>query len=371
MAASRLNPAAASRLTVDVERAYRRGPTIRAAFELDLDEARTLVLFGPSGSGKTTILRCLAGLERPDLGRITVRGEPWVDVAAGIRVPPQARRIGYLPQGFALFPHLTVRGNLEYGMRGTAADRAARLEELVAILGLAGLEDRRPGALSGGQQQRVALGRAIARDPVLLLLDEPLASLDAPTREAVRVELHALLARLGTPTILVTHDRTEALVLGDRIGVLVDGSLRQVGPVDEVFSRPADPEVAAAVGVETIVHAVVEEATDGVATVRVGGARLTAVSDLDPGSAVLVTIRPEDVLVVTADHDVRGLSARNHLTGRVTALEPLGAVVRVRVDCGFPLAALVTRQAADELGLEPGAAVAALVKAPSVHLIPV
>lgn len=362
---------AARGLTVDVERAYRRGPTIRAAFELDLDEAQTLVLFGPSGSGKTTILRCLAGLERPDQGRIEVRGVPWVDVATGVRVPPQARRVGYLPQGFALFPHLTVRQNLAYGMDGQAAGRAARLEELVAILGLAGLEDRRPGALSGGQQQRVALGRAIARDPVLLLLDEPFASLDAPTREAVRVELHALLRRLGTPTILVTHDRTEALVLGDRIGVMVDGRLRQVGPVDEVFSRPADPDVAAATGVETIVHAVVEEAADGVATVRIGEARLTAVADLAAGTEVLVTIRPEDVLVVTAEHDLRGLSARNHLAGTVTALERLGAVVRVRLDCGFPLVALVTRQAADELGLAPGSAVSALVKAPSVHLIPV
>jgi molybdate transport system ATP-binding protein len=369
---------APDRLTVDVERRYRRGPTITAAFELDLAAAETLVLFGPSGSGKTTILRCLAGLERPDRGRIVVGGAIWADVDARIDVPPQRRRVGYLPQGFALFPHLTVRQNLAYGADSSVADgtareardaRAARIDELIALLGLSGLEDRRPGALSGGQQQRVALGRAVARDPVLLLLDEPLAALDTPTRESLRLELRGLLGRLGTPAIVVTHDRTEALVLGDRTAVLVDGQLRQIGPTEEVFNKPADANVAHATGVETVVHGTVERVGDGIATVRIGEAEVTAVADVQPGETVLVSIRPEDVLLVAAGHDLAGLSARTHLPGTVRASQRLGALVRVDIDCGFPLVALVTRQANEELDLRPGQPVSALVKAPSVHII--
>jgi molybdate transport system ATP-binding protein len=360
---------AAGELTVDIERRYRGGPVIAATFTLELDSAETLVLFGPSGSGKTTILRCLAGLERPDRGRIVVRGERWADVEMGVHAAPQSRRIGYLPQGFALFPHLTVRENLAYGMSEGGRERIARLDELIALLGLDGLGGRRPSQLSGGQQQRVALGRALARRPVLLLLDEPLAALDAPTRESLRLELRDLLTRLGMPAIVVTHDRTEALVLGDRVAVMIDGSVRQVGTVEEVFDRPADAEVAAITGVETVVHGTVETAAEGMAVVRVGGATVTAVADAREGDTVLVSIRPEDVLVVAADHDLAGVSARTHLRGRISSIEPLGALVRVRIDCGFPLVALVTRQASEELGLRDDLPVSAIVKAPSVHLI--
>ncbi|MEX1173148.1 MAG: ABC transporter ATP-binding protein [Chloroflexota bacterium] len=360
-----------SGLTLDVERRYRRGQTIEAAFDLDLAAAETLVLFGPSGSGKTTILRCLAGLERPDRGRIVVGGRPWVDVQAGVHVSPQRRRVGYLPQGFALFPHLTVRQNLAYGMDGPPAARAARLDELVTILGLTGLEERRPGAISGGQQQRVALGRAIARDPVLLLLDEPLAALDLPTREGLRLELRGLLRRLQTPAVVVTHDRTEALVLGDRIAVLIDGRIRQTGKPDDVFNRPADAEVAAATGVETIARGRVETVDDGLVTVRVGDARLAALADVAVGQEVVVSIRPEDVLIVPVEEDLSFVSARNHLVGTLLAVDPLGPLVRLQLDCGFPLVAYVTRQAREELGIEAGQRLAAMIKAPSVHVIPI
>ncbi|CAN5631481.1 ATP-binding cassette domain-containing protein [soil metagenome] len=361
----------ASGLTLDVERRYRRGPTIQAAFDLDLAAAETLVLFGPSGSGKTTVLRCLAGLERPDHGRIVVGGRPWVDVQARVHVPPQRRRVGYLPQGFALFPHLTVRQNLAYGMDGPSAARAVRLDELVTILGLTGLEERRPGAISGGQQQRVALGRAIARDPVLLLLDEPLAALDLPTREGLRLELRGLLRRLQTPAVVVTHDRTEALFLGDRIAVLIDGRIRQMGLPDDVFNRPADAEVAAANGVETIARGRVEAVDDGIVTVRVGDARLAAVADVAVGQEVVVSIRPEDVLIVPVEEDLSSVSARNHLIGTLLAVDPLGPLVRLQLDCGFPLVAYVTRQAHEELGIAAGQRLAAMIKAPSVHVIPV
>jgi len=358
-------------LNVELERRYRHGPTITAGFELDLGAPGTLVLFGPSGSGKTTILRCLAGLERPDRGRLTVGPERWFDADAGVDVPPQRRRVGYLPQGFALFPHLDVRANIGFGVGdGTRHERAARVAELVHLLRLDGLEQRRPGQLSGGQQQRVALARALARRPRLLLLDEPLSALDAPTREALRGELRRLLVAGGVPAILVTHDRSEALVLGDRVAVMADGAVRQIGPTLEVFDRPADETVARIVGVETVVPATVLSAADGLARLRVGEAELVALGDWPGGAGVLVSIRAEDVIVVNEGPDAPGgLSARNRLHGRVVAIEPAGPLVRVRIDCGFPLVAAVTRPAIEELGLRDGLPVAAIVKAPAVHVI--
>jgi molybdate transport system ATP-binding protein len=359
-------------LSVDLERRFVRGPTITARFELDLDAGEVLALFGPSGAGKTTILRCLAGLERPDRGTIVAAGRTWVDAAQGTFIAPQARRIGYLPQGSALFPHLSVADNVAFGVEGCAApERDDQVRVLIEILGLQGLERRRPAELSGGQARRVALARALARRPLLLLLDEPLSALDAPTREELRLELRTQFARFGTPTVLVTHDRTEALVLAERVAVIVEGAVRQVGPTADVFARPVDPAVARIVGVDTLVPGTVRAARDGLATVEVGGRELRAVSDLGPGSAVLVSLRPEDVLLVPAGHQLDGLSARNRLPGRIVSVEPLGALVRVGLDVGFPLRALVTRQAFDELGAGPGQELVALVKAPAVHLIAV
>jgi molybdate transport system ATP-binding protein len=357
------------RLSVAIERRYRGGPAIAAAFELDLDAGETLVLFGPSGSGKTTVLRCVAGLDRPTAGTITARGTAWVDVAAGRYLRPQARSVGYVPQGSALFPHLSVRDNLGFALTGPAVSRGRRTAELAELLGLDGLEDHRAATLSGGERQRVALGRALGRDPQVLLLDEPLAALDTPTRESLRLELHRILATLRIPALLVTHDRAEALVLGDRVAVLVDGRVRQVGRAADVFNRPADATVARVTGVETVLDGRVEAAGDGLVAVRVGAGRLTAVSDAPRGEAVVVTVRPEDVLLVAAGTEAGGYSARNGLRGIVRRIEPLGALVRIEIDCGFPLVALVTRLAFEELDIRPGAEIGALVKAPSVHVI--
>jgi molybdate transport system ATP-binding protein len=358
-------------LRVELERRFRRGPTIAAAFELDLAAAQTLVLFGPSGSGKTTILRCLAGLEHPDRGRVVAREEIWFDAAAKIDVPPQRRRVGYLPQGFALFPHLDVRANIGFGIDdGSGRERASRVDELVRLLRLDGLERRRPGRLSGGQQQRVALARALARKPRLLLLDEPLSALDTPTREALRGELRQLLVAGGVPAIVVTHDRSEALVLGDRVAVMADGVVRQIGSMLEVFDRPADETVARIVGVETVVPGTVIGASEGLVRLRVGEAELVALGDWPAGTAVLVSIRAEDVIVLRETPGAVGtISARNRLPGRVVSIEPTGSLIRVRIDCGFPLVAAVTRPALEELGLRPGLSVVTLVKAPAVHII--
>ncbi|MCE7938341.1 MAG: ABC transporter ATP-binding protein [Chloroflexi bacterium CFX6] len=362
---------ASSDLAVAIERRHRGGPTIVADLALDLAAGRILVLFGPSGSGKTTVLRCVAGLERPDRGRIVVHGEVWADTAAGVHRPPQRRRVGYLPQGLGLFPHLDVRSNIAFGMAdGGAAHRAARVAELIGRFQLEGTEDRRPGQLSGGQQQRVALARALARDPRLLLLDEPLSALDGPLRARLRRELRQLLRACGIPAIVVTHDRAEALYLGDHAAVMVDGAVRQCGPVLEVFDRPANADVARIVGHETVVPGTVIGAADGLARVRVGSVEITALGEAWTGAEVLVSIRAEDVLLVRglSDH-VRDISARNVLPARVASLEPVGAMVQVVLDCGFPLVAAVTRSAVDDLRLAPGAPVAAVLKVTAVHLI--
>lgn len=377
-------------LQVDICRAFPGGPTIQAAFDLDTAAGETLVLFGPSGSGKTTVLRCLAGLDRPDSGRIVLGDAVWFESSTGRWLPPQQRRVGYLPQGLALFPHLDVEGNIGFG--AAALDRRARrarVRELVERFGLGGLERRRPDELSGGQRQRVALARALAASPRLLLLDEPLSALDAPTRERLRVELRELLTATGVGAIVVTHDRTEALVLGDRIGVLVAGALRQVGPSVEVFDRPADEAVARVTGVETVLSGTVVEAAEGLVTVEVGGVRLVVVApqaegssagDLPagpaPGERVLLTIRAEDVALGGLDdgggrrRGLVGTSARNRLTGRVVGLEPHGPVVRVAVDVGgVRFVAAVTRPAVADLGLAPGRPVEADVKATAIGCI--
>ncbi len=349
---------------------YAKGPAISAELALATEGFAVTVLFGPSGAGKTTILRCLAGLERPESGTIRFGDAIWLDAATGVSLPPQARRIAFLFQEYALFPHLTVERNVAYGIRGSRSERQAATGRLVSTLGLDGLESRYPAELSGGQRQRVALARALATEPRLLLLDEPLSALDAPSRASLRRELRSLLARLAVPTLLVTHDRVEALALGDRIVVVAGGRVVQTGPVHEVFSRPADLAVAEIVGVETVVPGRVlgSAAAQGLLSVEVGAAKLLV---SDPGRVsgeVMVSIRAEEVLLERGQASLA--SARNHLPGLVSDLHPEGMLVRVTVDCGFPLAALITRPACEELALGPGQPVTCVVKATSVHLIP-
>ncbi len=209
--------------------------TTRAVDGVDLDVAdgELLVLVGPSGSGKTTLLRLIAGLDTPAAGTIRLGGEDLVGV------PPHERNVALVFQHLALYSHLTVRENLEFGRKGTE-----RTNEVAELLGIGQLLDRYPAELSGGEQQRVALGRAIVRQPAVLLMDEPLSSLDAPVRRGLRRELKRLQRQLGVPTIYVTHDPVEALILGDRIAVIDRGQLVQIGRPGEVCARPANPFVA-------------------------------------------------------------------------------------------------------------------------------
>lgn len=359
----------AAEMIVDITKSFPGRLTVDVRFTQALEPPTVLILFGPSGGGKTTVLRCLAGLEWPERGLIKFREDTWLDTAAGVRLPPQRRALGYMPQDYALFPTHSVAGNIAFGLGSLASvQRQARVAEVLALLQLQGIEDLRPGQLSGGQQQRVALARAIARRPRLLLLDEPLSALDVPTRSSLRGELRGLLKQLAIPSVVVTHDWEEALALGDQMAVISEGRVVQVGAPQDVFSRPLNAEVARVVGVETVVQGRIIESSNGLATVEVAGAKLVAIAVEESGPEVFVCIRAEDVVLETVG--VGTTSARNHLTGTVREVNLMGALVRVTIDCGFALSAIVTRSALEDLHLESGSPVVAAVKAGAVHLVP-
>jgi molybdate transport system ATP-binding protein len=358
----------ADRLIASFVRRHSATVSIRAELELDGDSERVMILFGPSGSGKTTILRCLAGLDKPQEGFIRFGNDTWFDAEAGINQPPQQRHLAYVPQDYSLFPHLTVAQNIRFGMNASVANLHGRVEAILRKVHLDGKAERLPVELSGGERQRVALARALAREPRLVLLDEPLAALDLPLREPMRQELRKFLRSIEVPSVVVTHDRVDALTLGDRMAVLTEGAIRQVGSVHDVFSRPADVAVAASVGVETVAPGEIVELQGGLAIVRIGTARILAAQPLGAAQSVFVCIRAEDVTLESSRRDA--VSARNQLDGRVAAIQSEGALVRVTVDCGFSLAALITRSACDELHLAEGSSVVAAVKATAVHLVP-
>jgi molybdate transport system ATP-binding protein len=274
------------------------------------------VLFGPSGAGKSLTLQCLAGLMRPDEGRITVDEHVLFDSVSGANLPPQRRRVGYVFQGFALFPHLTVAGNVAFGLRDRPrAERESRAAEVLARLGLETLAHRYPGELSGGQRQRVALGRALAPDPALLLLDEPLSALDLPLRRALRDELRTVLAQWGKAAVVVTHDVTEAYRLGDHIVVYEEGRVIQSAPRAELLWQPASQAVARIMGLANVVQGIVLKATPDRIQLRWRGQTLEAVNSPlrsylpAPDRPLAFFIRPEYVRLIRKD---RGLADPVH-----------------------------------------------------------
>ena len=330
------------------------------AFDLELTLAvgdETLALVGPSGAGKSTLRRAVAGLERPDRGRIALDGEVWLDTDRGVDVPPERRSVGLVFQEYALFPHLSVRRNVAFGGASTA-----EVDEFLERFGIAALAAARPDAISGGERQRVALARALARRPRVLLLDEPLSALDAHTRSAVRGELRGLLAGLGLPVVLVTHDFEDAATLADRVGVLVEGRLLQLGTPAELVAAPVDPFVARFTGANLV---------RGTSTGPSGG--LTEVV-LDVGGTmwstdalrgrVAIAVHPWEIsLSRTAPDD----SAVNHLRAPIASITSLGNRARVAVG---PLVAEVTAGSVERLGLREGDVVVASFKATAARLVP-
>jgi molybdate transport system ATP-binding protein len=300
------------------------------------------VLFGPSGAGKTLTLQALAGLVRPDAGRIVVGDTVFFDSTAGVDLVPQRRRIGYVFQGYALFPHLTVADNVGFGLRDRSrAERVRRTREVIERLGLGGLEARAPRELSGGQRQRVALGRALAIDPALLLLDEPLSALDAPLRRALGDELRETLSGWGTAAVVVTHDFTEAYRLGDRIVVYEDGRVIQSAPRSELLWQPASEAVAHIIGIRNVLHGLVLKAAPDRIQVQWRGQVLEAVNSPTraylppPGAPIAFFVRPEYVRLIRKD---RGAPDPGHhmnlMSGRIVGEADLGTTwtLRFRLD---------------------------------------
>jgi len=347
-------------LAVDLE-ARRGGFTLQAAFDAEAGERLGVV--GPNGSGKSTLLRAIAGLEPIARGRIALDGETLADGTTDLS--PQERRIGVVFQNHRLFRHLSARDNVAFGprSRGLSRDRArARADEWLARLDCVHLRDRRPDDLSGGESQRIALARALAQEPRALLLDEPTSALDAGARLEVRAELVRHLADLDIPTVLVTHDPVEALVMADRLVVLEEGRVVQAGAPREVAQRPLTPYVASLLGLNLYRGRPVSD------RVELDGGGVLVPRATPAAERVLVTVPPAAISVHLRE-PVES-SPRNAWRGRIVALEQGPSQVRLRVS-GPPEALVdVTLSAVAELGLRPGLEVWLSVKASETDCYP-
>jgi len=329
-------------------------------------------LFGRSGAGKTSLVNMLGGLLRPDRGHIRLDGRVLFDAEAGIDLPPERRRLGYVFQDARLFPHLTVAANLRYGTPRGARDEgrhdSVEFDAVVEVLGLAALLQRRPATLSGGERQRVAIGRALLAAPELVLMDEPLASLDMPRRREILPFVEAMHERFAVPVVYVTHNMGEIVRLADQLALISDGHVVAAGPVEEVTLRldMADVFGRQDSGAVVRAHIVGHDETDQLSRLALDGAELW-VPHLDGpvGAPLRLRIRARDVSL--ALQPPAQTSVLNVLAGRVAEIGPQdGPQVDVLVDCGVRLWARITRRSLRELGLAPGRPVYALIKSVSV-----
>ncbi|HEX4518246.1 MAG TPA: ABC transporter ATP-binding protein [Gaiellaceae bacterium] len=314
----------------------------------------TVALVGPSGAGKTSVLRSVAGLVRPTKGRIALDGDIWFDSSAGVFLQPDERRVGLVFQEYALFPHMNVRQNVAYAGK-------ARVDEYLERFRISHLEKARPDELSGGERQRVALARALARDPGVLLLDEPLSALDAHTKVAVRGELQELLREFGLPTLLVTHDYEDAAALADQVGVIVDGELRQLATPQEMVSHPADGFVAAFTGAN-LLHGIARPGKDGLTEIVLESGETIYSSDLGSGRIEAV-VYPWEISVSREHH---ANSAQNVIQGEIRSISHVGNRVRVRVG---PVTAELTASSSERLHLAVGQQAVASFKATGTRLV--
>jgi molybdate transport system ATP-binding protein len=358
---------------LSVELAARVG-AVELELALEVPAGSCLALAGPSGAGKTSVLRIVAGLLAPQHGRIVCDGSVWLDRARGIDVAPERRGCGYVFQDYALFGHLSAWRNVAYGLR--AIPRAQRRAQALALLerfGAGALADARPGRLSGGERQRVALARALAARPRALLLDEPLAALDARSRAHAGRELAGLLRELDVPAVLVTHDFAEAALLGDDVAVLDGGRIVQRGTPSALAAAPVSAFVADFTGA-VVLTGRVASAPDAI----IAAPALTVVA-LDGGGTVVTTapgegdvavaVHPWEIAIAPADSPPVG-SAHNRLDVEVVSVTAIGNRVRLGLAAPQPLAAEITRDSAQRLALAPGVRVVASWKAAATRLMP-
>ena len=331
------------------------------------------ILFGASGAGKTTLLDCLSGLLEPDAGHIALRGRVLFDKAAGVNLPTRKRSLGYVFQDLALFPHLTVEANVRYGLaKIPGKEQVRRTAAILESLRALHLRARYPGEISGGERQRVALARALVTDPDLLLLDEPLGGLDAPTKSAIVDDLRAWNRAHQIPILYVTHDRGEVFALGERAVVLEAGRLIAQGTPHDVLNAPRQEAVAQLAGFENIFDATLDATHEaqGTMTCRLAGTAVTLevpLSRVAPGGTARVAVRAGDILLATSrPHDI---SARNIIPGVVLTLEQRDFMITAQVDCGVRFEVHLTPGARDSLQLHPGREVWLVLKTHSCQLV--
>ncbi len=346
------------------------GRTVVDIEHLAVTSGEILVLLGPSGSGKSVFLRILNLLEPPTAGAVRFAGRE-VQALQGKERVEVSRRMAMMFQDPLLFRGL-VEENVGYGLRVRRVDpeqRDMRVREILDVVGLGELAAQQVSTLSGGEAQRVALARALVIQPEVLLMDEPFASLDAPTRRSLQMEVRNILRGRRMTAVFVTHDQEEAARLGDRILVLDRGRIVQEGSPRDIFYRPETEFVAGFVGFDNIYDGEVLSSESGLARIAVEGVEIEAISDIEPGAGVKVGIRPEDVTLAPATEVEAPTSSRNSFTGKVTDVELRGPVARVTVACPFPLVSLITRRSLEELGIDVGAEVGVRFKATAVVVI--
>lgn len=335
-----------------------------------------LALAGPSGAGKTTVLRAIAGLHRPQAGRIDCAGQCWLDTSTGVELPTRRRPVGMVFQSYALFPHLSALENLTEAMPVRVADRRARALELLERVNLGGLEHRLPRELSGGQQQRVAVARALAREPAVLLLDEPFSAVDKTTRERLYGELAVLRQSLSVPIVLVTHDLDEAMLLADRMALLAHGRILQDGPPGQVMRHPVSVEVARLTGLRNIFRGRVLRHDVGENTTWIDWEGLPVATrhqpDFAPGTAIAWTIPADRVLLLIPGRPVPPGDTR--FEARVTRIVALGALLHVTVQPfdrpGLPLTLTASRHVMERQPVRIGEDLPLRLRGDSIQLMP-
>ncbi|MGA2074614.1 MAG: ATP-binding cassette domain-containing protein [Terriglobia bacterium] len=359
-------------LRVDLKKQFKTNGRVTFALHVNFSvEQGIAVLFGPSGSGKTTILRSIAGIEVPDEGHIELSNQVYFDSAAGINLPMQKRRIGFVFQDYLLFPHLTALENVGYGIKSSnRTERRYRAGQILKLLGIAGVGDRYPRQLSGGEQQRVALARALASDPAVVLLDEPLSALDVSTRLRLLEEIVDVQRKSAIPFVYVTHSPADAVRAGDSALILDSGRIIQEGKPSEVFNAPRSSAVSRAVGSENILVGKIADHSEheGISIVDCGPCRLVIpFCSLPKNASITIGIRSDDIIV--SREPIGQTSARNMLEGSVTNVIHDGPEIDLLTSCGVDLKVRLTGQAYKALGLGLGVKVYLLIKASSCHVL--